>query len=63
MEVIKSYSISITAPKELIEEYFKLKKTVLDEVFKHARYSKSGKVHLKFDKNKRKELRDKLLKN
>jgi len=47
----------------LIGEYFKLKRTVLDEVFKHIKYSKSGKAHLKFSKNGRKELRDKLLRN
>lgn len=63
MEVIKSYSVPSTAPKELIEEYFKLKKIVLDEVFKHIKYFKSGKAHLKFSKNDRKELRDKLLRN
>ncbi len=61
--MIKAYSIPLTAPKDLIEEYFKLKKTVLDEVFKHIKYSKSGKAHLKFNKNDRKELRDMLLKN
>lgn len=61
--MIKAYSVPVTAPKELIEEYFKLRKTVLDEVFKHIKYSKSGKAHLKFNKNDRKELRDKLLRN
>lgn len=63
VEMIKAYGVPVTAPKDLIEEYFKLKKTVLEEVFKHIKYSKSGKVHLKFNKNNRKELRDKLLKN
>ncbi len=63
MESIKAYSIPITAPKDLIEEYFKLRKTVLEEILKHIKYSKSGKAHLKFNKNKRKELRDKLLRN
>ena len=63
MEIIKSYSIPITAPKDLMEEYFKLRKIALEEIFRHVRYSKSGKAHLKFDKNKRKELRDKLLRN
>ena len=56
--MIKAYSVPLTAPKDLIEEYFKLKKIVLDEVFKHIKYSKSGKAHLKFNKNDRKELRD-----
>ena len=63
METIKAYSVPITAPKDLLEEYFKLRKTVLDEIFKHIKYSKSGKAHLKFSKNDRKELRDKLLRN
>jgi len=63
VEVIKAYSVPLTAPKDLLEEYFKLKKTVLDEIFKHVKYSKSEKAHLKFNKNKRKELRNKLLKN
>ena len=56
MESIKAYSIPTTAPKDLIEEYFKLRKTVLGEILKHVKYFKSGKAHLKFDKNKRKEL-------
>jgi len=63
VEAIKAYSIPLTAPKDLIEEYFKLKRTVLDEVFKHVKFSRSGKAHLKFNKSKRKELRDKLLRN
>ncbi len=63
MGVIKAYGVPSTAPKDLIEDYFKLKKIVLDEVFKHVKYSKSGKAHLKFNKNKRKELRDRLLEN
>lgn len=62
MEVIKSYSAPITAPKDLIEECFKLKKTALEEIFKHVKYSKSGKAHLKFDKDKRRGLRNRLLK-
>ena len=61
MEAIKAYSVPVIAPKDLIEEYFKLRKTALDEIFKHVKYSKSGKAHLKFSKNDRKELRDKLL--
>jgi len=63
VEVIKAYSVPLTAPKDLIEEYFKLRKTALDEIFKHVKYSKRGKAHLKFNKNDRKELRDKLLRN
>jgi len=60
---MKSYSVPLTAPEDLIEEYFKLKRTVLDEVFKHVKFSRSGKAHLKFSKSKRKELRNKLLRN
>ena len=63
MEAIKSYSVLLTAPKDLIEEYFELRKIALNEIFKHVRFSKNGKAHLNFDKTKRKELRDKLLKN
>ena len=63
MEVIKAYSVPVDAPKDLIKEYFKLKKTALDKIFKHVKYSKNGKAHLKFDKNKRKKLRNKLLGN
>ena len=63
MEAIKSYSVPLTAPKDLIEEYFELRKIALNEIFKHVRFSKNGKAHLNFDKTKRKELRDKLLKN
>ena len=61
--MIKAYSTPITAPKELIEEYFKLKKIALDEILKHIKHSKSGKAHLKFSKKDRKELRDNLLRN
>ncbi|WP_222829539.1 hypothetical protein [Archaeoglobus profundus] len=63
MEVIKSYSVPMTAPKDLVEGYFKLRKVALEEIFKHVMYSKAGKAHLKFDKGKRKALRDKLLRN
>lgn len=64
MEAIKAYSVPVTAPKDLIEEYFKLRKIVLEEeILKHVKYSKNGKAHLKFSKNERKELRNKLLKN
>ena len=61
-ELIKSYSVPVTAPKDLIEEYFRLKKLVLDEIFKHVKLSKRGKAHLRFNSRERKELRDKLLK-
>ena len=53
MELIKSYSVPVTAPIDLIEEYFRLKKLILDEIFKHVKFSKKGKAHLNFDKDKR----------
>ncbi|WP_457549591.1 hypothetical protein [Archaeoglobus sp.] len=55
MEVIKAFSISVETPKDLVEEYFKLRKVVLDEIFRCIKYSKSGKAHLKFNKAKRKD--------
>jgi len=63
VEVIKAYSVPMTAPKDLLEEFFKLRKIALEETLKHVKYSKSGKAHLKFNKNDRKELRDRLLEN
>ena len=63
MEVIKAYSVRVEAPRDLIEDYFKLKKTALEEIFKHIVFSRSGKAHLKFGKDKRRELRNKLLKD
>jgi hypothetical protein len=33
VEVIKAYSVSLTAPKDLIEQYFKLK-IALNDIFK-----------------------------
>jgi len=63
VEAIKAYSVPLIAPKDLIEEYFKLKKIALEEIFKRVKFSKTGKAHLKFNKNDRKKLRDKLLRN
>ena len=63
MEVIKAYRVPIEAPKDLIEDYFELKRKALDEIFNHVKFSKKGKAHLKFGKKERKELRDKLLKS
>jgi len=60
---MKSYGVPLTAPEDLLNEHFKLKRAVLDEVFKHVKFSKSEKAHLKFSRGKRKELRDKLLRN
>ena len=61
--MIKAYSVPVTAPKDLLNEHFKLKRAVLDEVFKHVKFSRSGKAHLKFNKNDREELRDRLIGN
>jgi len=63
VELIKSYGVPVIAPKDLIEEYFRLKKLLLDEIFKHVNFSKEGKAHLNFDKDKRKEIRDRFLEN
>ncbi len=63
MEVIKAYSVPLTAPKDLIEEYFKLRKIALEEIFRHVKFSKTSKAHLRFNKSDRKKLRDKLLRN
>ena len=63
MEAIKACSVPLTAPEDLIEEYFKLRKIALEEILRNVKYSKSGKAHLKFSRSKRKELRNKLLRN
>jgi putative transposase len=60
MEVVKSYRIPVNAPKDLIEEYFKVKQRALEYVLSKVRLS--DKAHLSFDKKERKELRDSLLK-
>ncbi|MEM1586363.1 MAG: hypothetical protein QXX99_04830 [Candidatus Bathyarchaeia archaeon] len=56
MEAVKSYGIPVEAPKDLIEEYFKVKQKALDAIFSHVKISK--KAHLEFDRKDRKELRD-----
>ncbi|MCD6164683.1 MAG: transposase, partial [Candidatus Odinarchaeota archaeon] len=61
-EAIKAYSIPIESPKDLINAYFEVKKKTLKEVFSHIVYSQRGKAHLKFKKEDRRELRDRLLK-
>lgn len=53
MEVIKSYRVPVKTPKDLMEGYFKLRKIALEEILKHVKYSKNGKVHLKFGKDER----------
>ncbi|MEM3833071.1 MAG: transposase [Thermoprotei archaeon] len=59
MEVVKSYRISVEAPKDLIEEYFKVKRKALDGIFSHVKISK--KAHLNLKAEDRRELRDGLL--
>ncbi|MEM3826472.1 MAG: transposase [Nitrososphaeria archaeon] len=59
MEAVKSYRIPVEAPKDLIEEYFKVKQKALDAIFSHVKISK--KAHLELDREDRKELRDGLL--
>ncbi|MEM3385383.1 MAG: transposase [Nitrososphaeria archaeon] len=61
MEAVKSYRIPVEAPKDLIEEYFKVKQKALDVIFSHVKFSR--RVHLEFNKEERKALRDELLKD
>ncbi len=62
-KAVKAYSIPIESPKDLIDAYFEVKKKTLKEVFSHIVYSQRGKAHLKFKKEDRRELRDRLLKD
>ena len=62
-EVVKAYSIPINAPNDLINAYFEVKKKALREVFSDVVYSRRGKAHLKFKREDRRELRDRLLKD
>jgi putative transposase len=59
MEAVKSYRIPVDAPKDLIEEYFRVKQRALEYVLSRVRLS--GKAHLNLDKEERRELRDSLL--
>ncbi|MEM0262515.1 MAG: transposase [Nitrososphaerota archaeon] len=59
METVKSYRIPVDVPKDLIEEYFKVKQKALDIIFSHVKFS--GKAHLKFNREDRRKLRDELL--
>ncbi|MEM3790241.1 MAG: transposase [Thermoproteota archaeon] len=61
MEAVKSYRIPVEAPKDLIEEYFKVKQRALEHIFAHVRFS--NKVHLSISREDRKKLRDELLKD
>ncbi|MEM0076986.1 MAG: hypothetical protein QXY91_05250 [Thermoproteota archaeon] len=61
MEAVKSYRIPVEAPKDLIEEYFKVKQRALEHIFAHVRFS--NKVHLSISREDRRKLRDELLKN
>jgi len=59
MEAVKSYRIPIEGPKDLIEEYFKVKQKALDAIFSHVKISK--KAHLNLKAEDRKKIRDELL--
>ncbi|MEM1757730.1 MAG: transposase, partial [Candidatus Bathyarchaeia archaeon] len=61
MEAVKSYRIPVGAPRDLIEEYFKVKRKALDVILSHVKISR--KAHLEFDGGDRKRLRDELLKD
>ncbi|MEM1587340.1 MAG: hypothetical protein QXX99_07585 [Candidatus Bathyarchaeia archaeon] len=61
MEAVKSYGIPVEAPKDLIEEYFKVKQRALEHIFAHVRFS--NKAHLTLSREDRKKLRDELLKD
>ncbi|MEM2703387.1 MAG: transposase [Candidatus Bathyarchaeia archaeon] len=61
MEAIKSYRIPTEVPKDLIEEYFKVKQRALEHIFAHVRFS--NKAHLSLSREDRKRLRDELLKD
>jgi len=62
-EVVKAYKIPIESPRDLIEAYFEVKKKALREILNHVTYSRTGKTHLNFRADKRRELRNKLLKD
>jgi len=38
MEAVKSYRFPVEAPKDLIEEYFKVKQRALEHIFAHVRF-------------------------
>jgi len=59
MEAVKSYRIPVEGPRDLIEEYFKVKRKALDVIFSHVKISK--RAHLEFDGEDRKRLRGELL--
>ncbi len=40
METIKAYTVSLSAPKDLSEGYFKLGKIALEEIFKRVKFLK-----------------------
>jgi hypothetical protein len=50
MEVVKSYRIPVNAPKDLMEEYLKVKRRALEYVL--SRVGLSGKAHLSFGKRR-----------
>jgi len=61
MEAVKSYRIPVEAPRDLIEEYFKVKQRALEHIFAHVRFS--NRAHLSLSREDRRKLRDELLKD
>jgi len=59
MEAIKSYRVAIEAPKDLIDEYFKLKQKALSLICERLKGVK--KVHLNLGAEERRRVRDELL--
>lgn len=61
MEAVKSYRVPVEAPRDLIEEYFRVRQEALTLILQHVKFSK--KAHLSFSKDDRKRLRDELLRD
>ena len=61
MEVVKSYRIPIEAPRDLIEEYLRIKRRALEHTLLGVKLSE--KAHLDFSREERRELRNSLLVN
>ena len=61
--MFKAYKIPIEAPRDLIEAYFEVKRKALREILSHIIYSQTGKAHLDFRADERRELRNRLLKD
>jgi len=62
VDAVKAYAVPIVAPRDLLEEYTKIRKLAVNEILKYVTYSKTGKAHLRFTKEDRRALRNELLK-